>query len=733
MIEQWLKKDIEKCFAHNATRIVITDSKREGAFMRSLIPSEYPVIDADGDQAEADAKYKAEHEFAGTPLIIYTHTPKHKLGLLLDYAKTGGCIVLDDMEAYIKDHIFYDLRLNVEMPRKQLILAAKLSKGKDKKWWTGICDGSIPPMDIHREVLNLLLNPQEVYERMDADTWELFQEEVFILLQKPKSPQSPISFAQEIFNSIFTGLTCNKLSKELLSIYYDLIENDLYSQSVHRALNSFNTSSVNVLKLHPNHCFEDLDRQFMRELSTAMKEGKPIFNYQHLLNERLSTNHARHYRAPWLADLKTLLDFHEPSDIPEELDLVANYYQNNFTQLDSAMRHLYTEWLNEESVLRPLQEKYESFNKIIQESWNANFKSYATTQRNMVPNFFKKPGRSAAIVCDGLRLEMAIEVVRQIRSLSRQTNIEQRTAYAVLPSITENGMSALYGSIDVLPTAQKRFELLHSIVPDSEVKSLDMLSPSETAEHLVLTFGDIDQVCEKKQLAGLKDISHYIDYLRDAIIELLRLGYTRVLLTSDHGFVITGILDDADKIAKPDIPDVKVEERYALTSEVFNTRKYHVLTKSYGGYNYQIYPKSDKPFVTRGAYGYAHGGYTPQECIIPAFEFTEPEAAPALKVRIMDKSQLSNVVGAYFKIRIKAEGNAGSLFEQERKICITLYDGNGNASMPVIKTIKAGQVEEMETTFPGGKCNLIVTDADTKVQLDNCEVSQSNQRDLSDL
>ena len=53
MIEQWLRQDIERGFANNATRIVITDAKSEGAFMRQYIPSEYPVIEADGDHSAA--------------------------------------------------------------------------------------------------------------------------------------------------------------------------------------------------------------------------------------------------------------------------------------------------------------------------------------------------------------------------------------------------------------------------------------------------------------------------------------------------------------------------------------------------------------------------------------------------------------------------------------------------------------------------------------------------------
>jgi len=734
MIKEWLKQDIERLLQHKATRIVITDAHKEGVFIRDLIPSEYPVIEADGDQAEADAKYKAEHEYQGIPVVFYTHTPKRNLGLLLDYAKTGGCIVLDDIETYIKDHIFHELRVNVQIPKKQLVLAAKLSVDKDKQWWKGICDGTIPPMDIHKEVLNLLLDPQEVYNRMDADTWTLFQEEVFALIGKPFSPQTYNVFTQEVFNAIFTLLLTNKISEELLSIYYDWVDNDQYRQSVARALNLFEIpADVDILHIHPDHCFEDLDKRYFRQLSATIKSGKNIFEYRHFLNSRLSNKHARCYKSAWLNDLKVLLDFQSPTIVADDIDMFINYYRNNFAFLDTAMRHLYAEWLNEETYLRPLQELYENYNKVVQDKWNGFFRKYEPTEYNIVPAFFLEPGRSAVIVCDGLRLEMAIEVVKNVREKARQITIDQNTANAVLPSITENGMSALYGSRFVITSAQKRFDHLRTFTPDAVVKPLDMLSPSETAEHLVLTFGDIDQVCEKKQLAGLKDIAHYGDHLCETIAELLKMGYEHVLLTSDHGYVITGILDDADKIPTPNAPDVKVEERYALSNDTAIEGKYHVLRTSYNDFAAQYYPKSDKPFVTRGAYGYAHGGFTPQECIIPAFIFKQPKAAPALKIRILDKSQLQNIVGSIFKIKVSAEGDMNSLFEQERKVCINLYDSTGQKVLSIIKTLKAGQTEELETTFPGGACRLIVTDATDGQQLDSCEVNQSNQRDLGGL
>ena len=81
------------------------------------------------------------------------------------------------------------------------------------------------------------------------------------------------------------------------------------------------------------------------------------------------------------------------------------------------------------------------------------------------------------------------------------------------------------------------------------------------------------------------------------------------------------ILDEADKIPVPQGDIIKSEERFCLANENLGNENIIARNQNYKGSQYQYYAKSDKPFVSKGAYGYAHGGFTPQECIIPAYEF----------------------------------------------------------------------------------------------------------------
>lgn len=70
-------------------------------------------------------------------------------------------------------------------------------------------------------------------------------------------------------------------------------------------------------------------------------------------------------------------------------------------------------------------------------------------------------------------------------------------------------MSSLFGCAEVEDVAQTRYSNLKTVIPDVEIIQLERLNSGVTANKLVLMFGDIDQVGEKKQLAGLKDINAY--------------------------------------------------------------------------------------------------------------------------------------------------------------------------------------------------------------------------------
>ena len=294
-------------------------------------------------------------------------------------------------------------------------------------------------------------------------------------------------------------------------------------------------------------------------------------------------------------------------------------------------------------------------------------------------------------------------------------------------------MSALFGCKEPTTNAQARFANLKKACPDVEILPLGMIGESTTAKKLVLTYGDIDEVGEKKQMGGLKDIDNYETELREKTKTLFRLGYEKVVLTTDHGFVITGIIDEADKEPRPNGQILRIEERFVLTNNPLPSTKLIENEGRYFDSNYQYYARTDKPFVTRGAYGYAHGGFTPQECIIPVYELTKKNDDFTFGIAISNKNELRNITGNYFTVKLKADRCDESLFTQKRKIKVMLFAGNKLADGNVLHTMKPGDTFSQEYEWNDGIDKVVITDKETAAQIDSCEIRKSSSRDIDDL
>ena len=731
MIDKWIHKDIEGIL-NNHNRVVVTDAKEEGRFLLNFLPKDTHVITVEGSEAltEIEARYHAENDFPKDKVVFYVNRPHQDLVYLLEYAETNGCVVLDDMEAYIKGHLFEALHINTEKQKEELLMAAKLSKGKSLNWWQGVLTGIIQPLEVNQRMVDLIENPQVARQNMDDDIWKVFVTEVFRILQKPETLQDPAVLAKTVADTIFEGLLHNKLSAPLSAIYYQMTDSAALKTVWLKYIDEYALPQMaNALTAHPEHCFEALDKKFFCALSKALENGEFIGDYLHALKNRVDSKKAMVFKSSWLKDLEVLLNFKvEGLSQVNTLKELAAYYQQHFAALDEAIRHLYVHWLNDEKVLRPFQYIYEQYNKELLGKWFSFVNLYQPTQQSLLKEKLRGEGRIAVIVCDGLRLEIAEAVARNLKYKHKN-----EVAFATLPSVTESGMSALFGCDDVELVAQNRYKILKNDVPDAEVMVLEKLNSGVTASKLVLMFGDIDQVGEKKQLAGLKDIAGYESFLVEKIADLFNMGFSKVYLTADHGFVITGILDEADKIPVPSGDLQKVEERFCLAEEPIPAQHLIERQRDFKDSKYQYYAKSDKPFVSRGVYGYAHGGFTPQECIIPMFEF-EQEQQDALQINIQNKKDLSNITGAFFTVRLKAEAYKGTLFSQERKVLLQLFDqGNLLTTSAVLKLSPSAEVE-VEFTLPAaGKLKLVVVDAKTQQQIDYCDVKKSSSRDLDDL
>ncbi len=396
------------------------------------------------------------------------------------------------------------------------------------------------------------------------------------------------------------------------------------------------------------------------------------------------------------------------------------------------MRRIYVAWLSETDVLRPVQEYYEQYNRTMLNAWYQFASHYTQTQQGLIFQCFNNSqGRTAIIVCDGLRLEMAEAIVK--RKFPSGISITRNTSWSKLPSVTPNGMSALYGLDSVKEdSTSKRQQALLQVVPEVEFLPLLQLNQHVTAEKLVLLYGNIDKIGEKMQLSGLAEISGYEQQLYEKILELLKMGYLNIWLTTDHGYVITGILDEADKQPVP--PGGTAEERFVTAVDPISDTSLLERNDDWLTGAYQYYAQTDKPFRTRGEYGYSHGGMTPQECLIPRYHIFQKGNQVGMKVAITNKANLKSVTGQFFNVALKGIGNGNDVFESERKVLLLFYNKDGHEiSRSNIIKIKAGGETVQEYSLNQERMKLVVVDAVTTEQLDACDIEKSSSRDMGGL
>lgn len=107
---------------------------------------------------------------------------------------------------------------------------------------------------------------------------------------------------------------------------------------------------------------------------------------------------------------------------------------------------------------------------------------------------------------------------------------------------------------------------------------------------------------------------------------------------------------------------------------------------------------------------------------------------PLLPVSIENKSELKNVTGELYSIKIRADKGAGDLFSMGRKVCLVSFANNAQVNKSDVFTIRPEKLLSKEYSFDGHQeIEVLLLDATTKDQLDCASVKQNKDRDLGGL
>lgn len=743
MIDTWLQNDLNSIFTTHPVAVLI-DESGDANFLLRILEHDYTVFCANSEIEELHVKYLIEREQSSAKkYLIYTRTAKDKLKFVREYCETHGCLEIRYLQNYVKDKVHQTLNLNINLPKEELITAAKVSIGKDKGYWFDVCHkGATEIFDLKKELLPFIHDPAAFEaEKYDAKLRETFYRKVNDLLKQEYIPKPAQTLAGEVVKSILDGLAYGKPIPILEAVYYDWLDSVSYRDSFTHYLSNYTLpSDVDLWSIKSSHPFRSVDEQWLKIIGNHIGNKESLPDYLSKIAQRHLNKQAKALGISFWSDVKTLLEF-DPKDIAylSSFPECVEFYTKHFYKLDTAIRNLYTEFLNKTNFLEPFQAHYKQLVAIFLDKWFKYFAAYQQQQTGILQRIIDENNvKTAVIVGDGVAYEMACQVAEKV---SNGFKLSKNALLADIPSETENNMSRIYMANGVTEKVQSnRQKYLLDQNPDNAIDFIKLDEVNEEprpAKYLICTYKDIDDMGEKLQHKALKYFPETIDYFAAKISILLNSGYAKVYLITDHGFVLTGLLSESDKIAVALDGVSEKAERYirAVDQQPSLTGSYIEAGKKYGHFNYLYFSTTLNPFKTPGVYGFAHGGVAPQELITPYFCWERADDSTlALTVTIQNKDDLKSVTGELFQLKIQAHKGAGDLFSVNRKVYLIFFSNNKQINKSDVFTIQREELIAKEYEFDrNAEIEAHLLDAQTKELLDKVIIKQNKDRDLGGL
>jgi len=742
MIDKWFKDDLNEIYKKHSV-VVFIDESGTAEFILDTIDDKYQIFNAHNEIEELYAKYQIEKNRSDdTKFLVYTQIPKNKLKFLREYCETNGAVEIKYLHNYIKEKVHTTLTLNLNLPNDELISAAKISIGKDQTYWMDLSHkGSSEIFEMSKELLPFIHDPEEFTAKYDSQVLEIFYKKVNDILKQEYIEKPPKTLATEVVNAIFDGLANDNINDILYDVYCSWLDSVKYKSSFKEYVDKYKLPrNIDIWDVNPGHPFSIIDEKWLKELGENIhnKDYLPKFLTKFIL--RFQSPQVESLGIVYWKNISELIEFDE-NNIAHltSFDQCIDFYKTNFYKVDRAIRVLYTEFLNKKDLLEPFQEYYKNLVNVFFEKWFGYFDQYKESQTGSLDQIINNnETKTAIIVGDGISFEIAINIAS---ITPKSNNLSCEIIMAGLPSETENNMSHIFiksGKIEAVQNKREKFLMESNNDKNIGYAKLDDITDEVPQyEYLICSYKDFDSIGEKLQQNALKYFREAENFIATKIELLLKNGYKRVYLISDHGYVLTGILNESDKIDVKFEGDIAKNERFVRSrdKQTYNKKLLIEIEQSYGEYNYLYFSKTLAPFKSIGAYGYSHGGISPQELITPYFCWeTKDLNLNQMPVIITNKQELLNITGELYRIKIKADRGSDDLFSSERKIYLVFFSKGKQLMKSDIMTISPEEEIAKEYSFDENKkIEVLLLDAESKERLDKAVICQDKSRDLDGL
>ena len=743
MLEKWFLEEIENKITL-ADRVVVVDENQKADFLFEHLKkiNNVEIFHVFSEIDELKTKYQIERNYSCKKVIIVSAVSLNKLKFMREYAETGECLHIKNLDRYIRQMVKEKINFDLDMPTEKVIALGKLSIGKGKEYWNRIkIRGNV---FTEEEILAFLAAPERSYKSFDQEVKKLFVDFMSEFTEYSLSNKPPDTIAKEIAAAIFVNLLYKNKNSFLDSLYKKWIDSKKYEPVLQRYIQEYQLpDQLNVWNVPIDHPFEDVDTKWLKELIQNINNKRWIEEKKDIFLKRAEQGITKTIGVEYWKDIFVLFNYNaDRLNHIQNLQEAKKHYQEVFSEIDQAIRHIFTFFLNEKQTLRPFQEYYRNLVHQYLKKWFSFFKEqYQEKQTSLLKKIIinNKPPL-AVIIGDAISYEVAKEIHQKIKDdSSSDYSFNLDAVCSDFPSVTDNNMSRLFGDSDKIyeDRSQREKKLQERIKEKINFYDLNSISISHILnDYSIFYLADMDSISEKEGQNALKYYDTIITNVSEKIDCLFKCGYKKVWLVSDHGFVLTGILDEADKISL-NVDDGKKYERFCLSKKKIDDIPEHVLEfkKPYKEYDYIYFSTTLNPFKTTGPYGFSHGGITPQELLIPFLEIEKPKKEiNSLKIEITNKEELKNITGDIYPVKLKAGSSEGDMFSRDRKIIIVMVKEKEEFNQSDIINIHEEEEIVKEFNFKDyDEFEIVVLDAQTKTRLDYCNVKRNIARDLGGL
>jgi len=387
---------------------------------------------------------------------------------------------------------------------------------------------------------------------------------------------------------------------------------------------------------------------------------------------------------------------------------------------------------------------------------------------DMVAPYIKKADPTAFVILDACRYDLGRRLAEMLNQGEPRERAEVLAGRAPIPSITALGMpyalpdapSSLQVSLMEkkhtpwlvtskkapldLTVAHNRREWLKTIykVKDKSFLSIsDVIDPINTKKKTVKTLGkhififgsEFDSEGHEGQLQITGADEHLERYAR-AIRQLRNMGYSTVVVITDHGFFHWE--PEKDEIEPKPSGDIMWTSRRAIVGQ--NLKHQTAISLPVTGSDLTcLVPRSINAFKTYGGLGFFHGGATLQELIIPIVVAHWPKRAKKVDVVLKPITEITSLtqrieIGAGTPAQVDLSGTIDANL-LSRNVFLKVIDPNTGkiifksklnyliepGGKPIITEIQ--KLEGAEAPF-GAKLQVWVCDSDDEEILDKSDV-----------